>query len=333
MKPLVSVIVSTYNSEQFLRGRLEDLVNQTVFPEIEVIVVNSGSQQNEEEIVKEFQERHSNIHYLSSPQRETIYRAWNRGIAVAKGEFIANANTDDRSRVDALELFANALESHPHAAMVYADQFVTSVPNSPYEASMNGKRNVRFPFSRIQLLAGYFLGSQQMWRASLHFEEQIWFDEHFEVTGDYDFACRVAELHELLLVKDVLGVYYLSETKRNKQFQNPEQFLTEDCQVRQKYVRRYLDSLSDEQFNNLYKIVRFWTAVPRWIFTVIHRGISLVDERKQIKGKIFWCWLGSHIEERRGNIRAAKSLCRQWLEIPAATIIRYRYQELSERYA
>ncbi|WP_407931600.1 glycosyltransferase, partial [Ignavibacterium album] len=44
---LVSVIVSTYNSERFIRGKIEDLLNQSIFDKIEIIIINSGSLENE----------------------------------------------------------------------------------------------------------------------------------------------------------------------------------------------------------------------------------------------------------------------------------------------
>lgn len=55
----VSAIVSTYNSERFIQGCLEDLVNQTLYEkgELEIIVVDSGSEQNERAIVEKFQQR------------------------------------------------------------------------------------------------------------------------------------------------------------------------------------------------------------------------------------------------------------------------------------
>ncbi|MCU7513955.1 MAG: glycosyltransferase, partial [Ignavibacteria bacterium] len=58
----VSSIVSVYNSEKFIRGCLENLVGQTLYKkgQLEIVVVNTGSQQNEEVVVKQFQEKYLN---------------------------------------------------------------------------------------------------------------------------------------------------------------------------------------------------------------------------------------------------------------------------------
>ena len=85
---LVSAIVSVYNCERFIRGCLEDLEQQTIADKLEIVVVNSGSQQNEEPIIKEFQTKYDNIVYIKTEERETIYKAWNRGIKTSSGKYI-----------------------------------------------------------------------------------------------------------------------------------------------------------------------------------------------------------------------------------------------------
>ncbi|GAI52690.1 unnamed protein product, partial [marine sediment metagenome] len=119
-KYLVSAIVSTYNSERFIRGCIEDLEGQTINDKLEIIVVNSGSEQNEEAIVKELQKKYSNIKYIKNELRETVYAAWNRGLKAASGKYITNANTDDRHRKNAFEVMVNVLEALPEIALVYA---------------------------------------------------------------------------------------------------------------------------------------------------------------------------------------------------------------------
>ena len=100
---LVSAIVSAYKSEHFMSARLQNLVDQTFSKKkrLEVIVIDSNSPQNEKKIVEAFMETNENIKYLRTSKKETVYGAWNRGIKVAEGSYIINANCDDRFATDA----------------------------------------------------------------------------------------------------------------------------------------------------------------------------------------------------------------------------------------
>ena len=61
---------------------MDDLTAQTLFQkgELEIIVIDSGSKENEEKIVRSFQCKHRNIHYLRTPKRESLcsLEPWNR---------------------------------------------------------------------------------------------------------------------------------------------------------------------------------------------------------------------------------------------------------------
>jgi glycosyltransferase involved in cell wall biosynthesis len=203
----VSAIVSTYNSERFIRGCLEDLVHQTLFREgqLEVVVVNSGSAQNEESIVREFQSQHRHITYLRTAQRESLYAAWNRGIAAASGPYVTNANTDDRHRADALERMALELDQRD-VGLVYADSLVTRLENETF-AHTHADRVFHWPeFSVRQHLLYNICGPQPMWRRSLH-DMVGWFDPEFVVAGDYDFFLRITTRFGAYHLREVLGLY------------------------------------------------------------------------------------------------------------------------------
>jgi glycosyltransferase involved in cell wall biosynthesis/ADP-heptose:LPS heptosyltransferase len=206
-KYLVSAIVSTYNSEHFIRGCLEDLENQTIADRLEIIVVNSGSQQNEEAIIKEFQRKYDNIKYIRTDHRETIYRVWNRAIEAASGEYITNANTDDRRRKDALEIMSRALMASHDVALVYGDQIVTDTPNPTFENHHVVEMAKRPEFRRQRLLFGCCVGSQPMWRKSLH-SEFGYFDESLMCAGDWDFWLRISQRYEFKHIPEFLGLYY-----------------------------------------------------------------------------------------------------------------------------
>jgi glycosyltransferase involved in cell wall biosynthesis len=207
---LVSAIVSTYNSECFLRGCLEDLERQTIAKELEIIVVNSGSQQNEEAIVKEFQQKYDNIVYIKTEEREGIYAAWNRAVKAARGEFITNANTDDRHREDALEIMARTLQGNPDVALVYGDQICTDTANGSFGHHHTLKVMKQPEYSRERLLFGNCVGSQPMWRGSLH-NEIGYFDETLTCAGDWDFWLRISSKYRFKHIPEFLGLYYHNE--------------------------------------------------------------------------------------------------------------------------
>ena len=206
-KYLVSAIVSTYNSERFIRGCLEDLEAQTIADRVEIIVVNSGSEQNEEAIVKEFQLKYSNIKYIKTDQRETVYAAWNRGIKASTGKYITNANTDDRRFADAIEILVNVLEENPEIALAYGDFDVTDMENrTPKNANIIEKM-VYPAYKRGTLLKSCYPGPMPVWRMSVH-DEFGYFNESFVSAGDREFWCRISQKYPMLHVKKHMGVYY-----------------------------------------------------------------------------------------------------------------------------
>jgi glycosyltransferase involved in cell wall biosynthesis len=207
---MVSAIVSTYNAERFLRGCLDDLERQTIADKLEIIVVNSGSQQNEEAIVRKYQQKHNNIVYLKTEQREGIYAAWNRAVKVARGTFLTNANTDDRHCRDALEIMARTLQASPDIALVYGDQICTDTPNGTFENHHAIEMAKRPDYSRERLLFGCCVGSQPMWRKSLH-KEFGYFDETLTCAGDWDFWLRISSKYKFKHIPQFLGLYYYNK--------------------------------------------------------------------------------------------------------------------------
>jgi glycosyltransferase involved in cell wall biosynthesis/ADP-heptose:LPS heptosyltransferase/SAM-dependent methyltransferase len=209
-KYLISAVISTYNSEKYIRGCLEDLENQTIADKLEIIVVNSASEQNEESVVKEFQNRYGNIVYIKTDKREGLYSAWNRAIKVASGQFLTSANTDDRHCKNALEVMASALLTSPDVALVYGDQIVTDTPNPTFENHHVIEAAKRPEFSIKRLLFGCCVGSQPMWRKSLH-DEFGGFDETLSCASDWDFWLKIVGKYPFKHIPQCLGLYYRNE--------------------------------------------------------------------------------------------------------------------------
>lgn len=206
-RPLVSVIVSTFNAEKFLRSCLENLARQTIFDRTEIIVIDSGSEENERAVVEDFQKRFSNIRYVRT-ERESLYAAWNRGLALARGQYWVNANADDAMRDDALQVLAAGLDRHPEAQMAYADCAWTSQPNDQFP-SKHIQKEVSYPdYVPAHTLFYCLTGCLQFWRADA-LRALGGFDASLRYAGDYEITVRLAQNGgNALHVADVLSLFY-----------------------------------------------------------------------------------------------------------------------------
>ena len=207
----VSAIISTYNAANLIRGCLEDLLNQTLYEkgDLEIVVIDSGSLENEGEIVLEFQKEKTRIEYLRTEARESIYQAWNRGIRMAKGRYLTNANTDDRHDFDSLEKLALALDDDDEAVIAYGDSRMTGPCEEQFQKSDFPNREFFAPSLLLHNLFGY----QPMWKASLHTTIGD-FNEDLKKAADYDFGLRAAKAGKAIYVKEAFGtVYWGGETQ------------------------------------------------------------------------------------------------------------------------
>ena len=138
----VSVIVPFYNVEKYIEKCLDSLINQTL-EEIEIILVNDGSQDGSFKIAKQFQERYTNkIKYYEKPNGG-LGDARNFGINYASGEYIAFLDSDDYVENTMFEkMYSKAVQEK--SDMVECD-FLWEYPNKVREdigQVYNGKKEM-----------------------------------------------------------------------------------------------------------------------------------------------------------------------------------------------
>lgn len=104
--PRVSVVIPTYNRAAKVLGTIESVLSQTI-ADLEVIVIDDGSSDNTGTVLREaFGNR---IRYYAQ-SNQGVSSARNKGIAEARGEWIAFLDSDDLWESEKLELQLNALE-------------------------------------------------------------------------------------------------------------------------------------------------------------------------------------------------------------------------------
>ncbi|MBC8135448.1 MAG: glycosyltransferase [Fibrella sp.] len=205
--PCVSVIIPTYKHRDLVLTTLDSVWSQT-FTQYEVIVVNDGSPDDTEAVLKPLIES-GRIRYVVQANGGQA-SARNRGIAEAKGEFIALLDDDDLWLPDKLEWQVQAFRSHPEAAAVYGRaEAIDELGKDTVPIGEDGKP-LTLPWEtptgwvyEAFLRQNWILSPGQclIRRTALDaLGESTPFDAAPELRGcdDWDLWCRLAEAHTFL---------------------------------------------------------------------------------------------------------------------------------------
>jgi glycosyltransferase involved in cell wall biosynthesis/predicted nucleic acid-binding protein len=207
-EPLVTALVSTYASERYLRGCLDDLLQQTLGDRLEIVVVDADSPEREGAIVREYQSRHPGIRYLRLPRRVNTSEAFLAGTAIARGRYLTTANTDDRHRPDALARLATVLEQRPGCGIVYADSLITHRDNETW-ASNSATTKYQWPdFTLATALGCCLFGAQALWRRAAHDQAGSW-DPGIVFANDQDLFLRLAWRCGAVHLRETLGLFLM----------------------------------------------------------------------------------------------------------------------------
>lgn len=207
----VAVIVSLYQAASKLKCFLTCLARQTLLQEkgqVEIILVDSGSPDDEYQVMKEFYKQKAlNLVYVRSAKRETIQAAWNRGIQMARAKYLVFLGVDETLYPEALEELADELDKDSTLDWVMANSLVTEVDKygvlkddvMPYIRDGATKDNVYLETCYLSWVGG-------MYRKSIH-ERFGYYDESFKAAGDTEFKNRILPYINVKFIPKMLGIF------------------------------------------------------------------------------------------------------------------------------
>lgn len=121
--PLISILLPLYNSNVDYLSQCVTSVLQQSYPHWQLCVVDDGSSQHAHlNLMAQYAQQDARILFEVSAFNGHISRASNAALALAKGSFVLLLDHDDLLHEDTLMLMASALQQHPEALLIYADE-------------------------------------------------------------------------------------------------------------------------------------------------------------------------------------------------------------------
>lgn len=119
----LSIIIPAYNVEKYISRCLESILSQDVDEKsYEVIVINDGSKDHTEDIVKRYTNSYSNVKLINQVNQGASV-ARNTGLRVAQGELIWFVDADDAVTNDSLKRVPEYFRLYPHADFLLFDRY------------------------------------------------------------------------------------------------------------------------------------------------------------------------------------------------------------------
>ena len=205
---LVSVIIPAYNSESTIQATLDSVRAQS-YTQLEIIVIDDGSQDSTVEIVASVAKLDARIRWFSySNAGPAIAR--NRGIEKATGDFLSFMDADDLWTTDKIEAQLAQLKKCPEAGLAYS--FVNWIDGSD-EFLRPGSHVKANGYALEQLLVGNFIdnGSNVLIRRDV-ISAVGKFNPQLPPSEDWDMWLRIAALYQFACIPKVQVLYRVLPT-------------------------------------------------------------------------------------------------------------------------
>lgn len=211
--PTISVIIPLYNHEKFVKEAVNSVLKQS-FQDFELIIINDGSTDNSENIIKNIKDERIKYFYQ---ENQGAHNAINRGIRLSRGKYISILNSDDAYYPERFEETLKIFESDRSIRAVFSYIELINEEGNPiglkkgaddnwlgfdHNTSFREHNNIIF-----DLLAGNFLHTTSNLFCKKNVFDTIGYFSDLKYTHDYDFFLRLCYHYNIHIIKKPLLKY------------------------------------------------------------------------------------------------------------------------------
>ena len=262
--PKISVMMTAYNAEKFIREAIESILNQT-FLDFEFIILDDYSTDNSYEIINEYAKRDTRILVLRNEKNLGIAESRTKCIKLAKGKYIAIADADDISIPTRLEKQLKYLEEYKEYGVVggFLELFDSKT------GKIIGLR--KYYKDDAKLRKRIFIYSPVAQPASMVKKEVFdnigFYNPEYPPAEDLDLWFRLGTKYKFANIQEVLIKYRVH--RNSATIKNIQRVKILTLQIRQKYMNNngYLCTFLDKTFLFFLKII-FYIIPDHVVFPI-----------------------------------------------------------------
>ena len=244
---MLSVLMSVYNGEAYLRQAIDSILNQT-YQDFEFIIVNDGSTDSSRDIILSYKD--PRIRMIDNQHNMGLTKSLNRGLEKAKGKFIARMDADDISLVDRFATQMEIMQNYNVDICGTAMQIIDG--NSNIIGRMGPKNIVDsdLPASILDNSTCLLHPTIMMRRSAL--EEVGGYNPDIRYAQDFDLWARMFLAREKGIVIPATLVQYRQHSCQISQALRESQARYDDIIIKQ-YISSLLGEKMGGQANSLLK--------------------------------------------------------------------------------
>lgn len=191
--PKVTVLMSVHNGEKYLREAIESILNQT-FKDFEFLIVNDGSTDSSKEIILSYDD--PRIVYVENETNIGLTKSLNKGLKLAKGEYIARMDADDWSYPKRLEVQNGFLDSNSEVVLAGSLSEIIEMDGSiSFQHRSSNKEQLYYDLT----FSNIFAHSSVMFRKKT-VADIGGYDESFSKSQDFDLWYRLSRRWPIALI-------------------------------------------------------------------------------------------------------------------------------------
>lgn len=199
--PKISVIMPVYNGEKYLREAIDSILNQT-FTDFEFVIINDASKDTTEEIIKSYND--DRIVYLKNEQNLGVAGTLNKGLDIAKGEYIARIDADDIALPERFKKQVEHMDKHDNIGVLGSDIII-------FGEGLEDKK-YSFCHKKEEAKAGLFFKSSiahptVMIRSSILKDYSLKYTEKYNGFEDFALWWDIAKYSDIEVLPEFLVKY------------------------------------------------------------------------------------------------------------------------------